>query len=146
VPSFLHCGLIALEDATSSMRFKAIHSSEFRCVAGDDQFEKRDGVRIVENQSVVSVLESSLYLSDVVGTLTYVNFTVLGVLHTQSQALPLVAIRFPSTCRLLEVVPALSYRNSDVFIVEKGSVQLQEVDKMLSQVNLVSVAFLVCLL
>ena len=71
---------VAAEDTTSSMGFETVHSSEFGRITSDDQFKQRNGVRVVENQSVVCVLESSLHFPDVVGALANINFTVLRVL------------------------------------------------------------------
>ena len=50
------------------------------------QLEQTCGTRIIEDESVVCVLECPLYLLDIVRTAPYVHLRVLRVFHAQSEA------------------------------------------------------------
>ena len=89
------------------------------------------------------MLEGSLHLSDVESTLPDVDSAVLGVFHAQTISLPLVTIALPASRVLLEVKATLSNRDPQLFIIEEGSVQLQEIEEVLSQISMVSAFFIV---
>ena len=49
----------------------------------------------------------------------------------------------PPSVVLLEILAALSDGETDVFVVELGTIKLQEVDQVLSEVHVVGATFLV---
>jgi hypothetical protein len=53
---------------------------EFSWIASDDQLQQADAVRVVKNKGVIRVLERSLNAPYVVGSSSYIDIFVLGVL------------------------------------------------------------------
>ena len=82
------------------------------------------------------MLKGPLNFLYVVCAASDINVGVLGVLHGQSIARAVI-VAFPTTLALQEVLSALSDRYADVFVVKLRAVELQEVDKVLAQVDIV---------
>ena len=86
------------------------------------------------------MLERSLHFPYIPCAITHINVLILWVLDTESHSLPLVTIGLPASLLLPEIEAALPHRYAELFVVEEGAVHLEEVDQVLAEVYLVSVA------
>lgn len=96
-------------------------------VCSDDQFKDAHGIRVVKYQSIVSMLESSLDLADVVSAASNVNLRVLRVLHRESIAGALV-VPLPTSASLREIETFLTDGYTDIFIVKTSAIELKKVN------------------
>lgn len=116
--------------------------SELIRIAGDDEFEEADRVCVIENKSVIRVLECSLHLLYVVSAAPDVNFWVLRVFDAETVPASLV-VAFPTAMALLKILASFPNTQADVLIVELSSVKFKEINKMLSKVHIVSATLFV---
>ena len=77
------------------------------------------------------MLEGALHFLDVIGATADVNLGVLWVLDGESIAGTFV-VALPSAMALLEVFTALSYRQSNVFVVELSAIEFEEINQVLA--------------
>ena len=116
-------------------RFVLVWSQLVR-IASDDQLEQANCICVIENQSVICVLEGSLHLLNVVGTAADVNLRVLRVLNTQAVSASLI-VGVPPSMTLLEVVATLANAQAYVLVIKLSPIELQKVNEVLAKVNVV---------
>jgi len=80
------------------------------------------------------MLEGSLNPFYIESTPTNINIRILRVLNAKTESRALITPAFPATRLFGEI--SLSYRNTNIFIIKKCSIQFEEINKMLAQVYL----------
>ena len=72
------------------------------------------------------MLERPLNLLNIVCTTAYINFRILWVLYAKTVSGAFI-VTIPTTNAFLEVPATFSYRKTNVFVIELGAIELQEV-------------------
>ena len=86
-------------------------------VARDYQLEQAYRVCIVEDKSVISMLEGALHFLNVISAAPDVDFRVLRILHAKTIACTFI-MTLPAAMAFLEVFASFADRQADVLVIE----------------------------